>query len=275
MKNLLSKKNISLLITSLSAIIIVKLFWILISLFLLIPYGTGHQDKIGGKNPFYRIHLSEKGKVIKKKQVISKEVSGNISDFKLISIYRSGKRDIVGIKVNNKVHFIENGELLKGFTFINSKNKEAIFKKDNKIYKVGYKKMKTTSSYKESSSPVYKQNPKLIHGEITDAGDHKIIDRSLINHYIKNEKEIYKNIGIRENRVNGKMKGFKITFIKSKSPFSKLGLKRGDILKSVNGQDLDNYGTAMNIYKNIDETQDLVFTIIRNNKEMELTNEIN
>jgi general secretion pathway protein C len=107
-----------------------------------------------------------------------------------------------------------------------------------------------------------------------DAGDHKIVDKALIDHYSKNLKEIYKNIGIGESKVNGKTK-FKITFVKRGSPFAKLGVKRGDIINSLNGQEINSEADAFRILKDIDNIENITLGIVRGKKEMELEYEIN
>ena len=64
-----------------------------------------------------------------------------------------------------------------------------------------------------------------------DAGDHKIVDKSLIEHYAKNMDDIYKNIGIREIKKGNDLDGFSISFVRKGSPFEKLGVRRGDVIK--------------------------------------------
>lgn len=76
-------------------------------------------------------------------------------------------------------------------------------------------------------------------------------------------------------REGRKIKGFKVNFVKRGSDFSKLGLKRGDIIKSLNGEELTDYNRAFEFYKNIDTVENLTLTIQRGQEEMELNYEIN
>jgi general secretion pathway protein C len=87
--------------------------------------------------------------------------------------------------------------------------------------------------------------------------------------------DIYKNIGITDLKEGNKVVGFKISFVKRGSPFAKLGLKRGDIIKSVNGEEINSYNAAFNAYGNIKDVENLTLVIIRGKKEMELEYEIN
>ena len=98
--------------------------------------------------------------------------------------------------------------------------------------------------------------------------------RGLLSSYTKDVEKIWKDIGISEYKVNGKLGGFKVNFVKRDSDFEKLGLKRGDILKSVNGQELNSYNAAFSFYKEIETVENLTLSIKRDNKDMELEYEI-
>jgi general secretion pathway protein C len=157
----------------------------------------------------------------------------------------------------------------------------ATFSKDSKIYKINLIKSKKSTASKSSirsASKVLFRSAKAssqIKGEITDGGDHKIIDKSLLDHYAKNMDDIYKNIGITEVKKGGKIKGFRITFVRRDSPFAKLGIKRGDMIKSINGQEINSYNAAFETYKNIQNVENLTMVIQRGKEEMELEYEIN
>ncbi|MDQ7086276.1 MAG: PDZ domain-containing protein [Sulfurovum sp.] len=112
-------------------------------------------------------------------------------------------------------------------------------------------------------------------GEVTNEGGVKMIDRSLLDHYAENMDDIYKNVGIKEVKEGKDLKGFKIDFIRKDSPFAKLGIKRHDVIKSINGQELTSYNAAFNFYKDIKNVENLSVVIIRKNEEMELEYEIN
>ena len=74
--------------------------------------------------------------------------------------------------------------------------------------------------------------------------------------------------------TDGKISGFKVTKVNSKSVFAVLGLKKNDIIKKVNNKSLTNYNEAFKIYNNIDKINYFNILIIRDNKEMELSYDI-
>jgi len=69
--------------------------------------------------------------------------------------------------------------------------------------------------------------------------------------------------------------GFQVSFVRRGSHFSKLGLQRGDIIKSVNGQEINSYNAAFGIFKEVQNMANMTLVIIRDNKEMELEYEVN
>ena len=122
-----------------------------------------------------------------------------------------------------------------------------------------------------------KEKPKseVPEGDVTDAGDHKIIDKSLFDHYMKNMDELEKNIGITEIKKGKDVKGFRVSFVKKGSPFAKLGIQRNDIIKSVNGKEINSHNAAFEVYKNMKNVENLTVVVERGKEEMELEYEIN
>ena len=114
-----------------------------------------------------------------------------------------------------------------------------------------------------------------VQGEVVDAGDHKIVDRSLVEHYSKNMGDLEKNIGVKEIKQGNKLTGFSISFIRKGSLFEKLGVRRGDVIKTVNGQQIDSYNAAMDVYKNLSDMDNMTLVIQRGKEEMELEYEVN
>jgi general secretion pathway protein C len=115
---------------------------------------------------------------------------------------------------------------------------------------------------------------KSIKDEINKVDSGYILKKSIINKYTKNFDNIWKEIAIKEIKKDGKIDGFKIGNLSSKSVFKKLGLKIGDIIKSVNNITLTSYAQAFKIYENMDNITNLHIVLERNNKQMELDYEI-
>ncbi len=275
------------MLTVLIVLLVVKILWLVVEINWLSSEGVDHEEKVGGKSLYYRVKLTPNDALVPKKaekKVV--KIAGSIKDIRLIAVYNASDNTVITIEYKRKTKILGRGDEINGFTLLGGGSNYATFTKEGKTYKVDLVKAKKSSSSQGSirpssftraeSRPAARNNAAVaVEGEIVDAGDHKIVDKSLLDHYASNMDDIYKNIGITEFKENGKLKGFKITFVKRGSPFSKLGLKRGDVIKSINGEEINSYSAAFNTYKNIKDVDNLSLVILRGKKEMELEYEIN
>ena len=280
MKHLFKSKLFKKLFMVLILLALVKLLWFTIGMIWLSPTGIGHDDEVKNKSLYYRVKLTpnEAPAPLKKQPT---NIAGSIKDITLLAIYNSKDTTVITVEYKRKTKVLARGDEINGFILEGAGNNFATFSKDTKTYRVNLVKSKrstgTSSSIKPSSKTVSSssKDSSKIEGDVTDAGDHKIIDKSLFDHYAKNMDDIYKNIGIAEVKQGGKIKGFRITFVRRGSPFAKLGVKRGDVIKSINGQEINSYNAAFETYKNIQNVENLTMVIKRGKEEMELEYEIN
>ena len=286
MKHLFKSQIFKSILTVLIILLAVKIFWMVVQMFWLPSEGVDQKAKIGGKSLYYRVKLTP-NEAAAPKQVINKPaaIAGSIKDITLIAVYNASDTTVVTIEYKRKSKILGRGDVVNGFTLVGGGSTYATFNKDNKTYQVDLQKAKRSSSSNSSILPAsnHKRPTRGDHrpssgapvkGEVVDAGDHKIVDKSLIDHYAKNLDDIYKNIGIKETKVNGKTQ-FKITFVKRGSPFAKLGVKRGDVIRSLNGQEINSEADAFLIMKDINSIENITLGILRGKKEMELEYEIN
>ena len=282
MKHLFKSNIFKSFLSVLIIFLLVKLVWLVVSLLWLSTEGVGHEERVDGKSLYYRVKLTPNESSVPVKAPKQKHIiSGSIKDITLKAIYSSSDTTVVTIEHKRKTKILGRGDVVDGFVLTSGGNTYAIFTKDEKSYRVDLLKRKTssnTNSHIKTSSTSGKSSktaPKEVAGDIVDAGDHRIIDKSLLTHYANNMDDIYKNIGIAEIKDGSTVKGFKITFVKRGSPFAKLGVKRGDIIKSMNGQEINSYNAAFETYKNIGNVENLTLVIQRGKEEMELEYEIN
>jgi len=280
MKHLFKSKLFKKLFSILMLLLFVKLLWFTVEIVWLSPTGIGHEAEVANRSLYYRVKLTpNEAPAPTKKQPV--QIAGSIKDIKLLAIYNSKDATVITVEYKKKTKVLARGDEINGFVLEGAGSNFATFSKNAKTYRVDLLKSKKSISSKSSIKPASRTEPSppkdasTVKGEITDAGDHKIVDRSLLNHYAKNMDDIYKNIGIKEVKEGGKIKGFRITFVRRGSPFSKLGIKRGDIIKSINGQEINSYNAAFETYKNIQKVENLTMVIKRGKEEMELEYEIN
>ncbi len=284
MKHLFKPEVFKGLFAVLVLLVVVKVIWFVAEVLWLPNTGVEHVAQKGGKALYYRVKLTPnqaKAPVTKtptKKPI--KQDTGSINNIKLLAIYNASDATVVTVSYKTKTKVLSRGEDINGFVLEGAASSFATFSKSAKTYKVLLYKGKSTGKSSveavKSSEPV-KKKPKVkqAEGKVTDAGDHKMIDRSLLDHYAKNMDDIYKNIGIGEVKNGKDLAGFRITFVRKDSPFAKLGIKRDDVIKSINGQEITSYNAAFGVYKNIQNIDNLTLVIQRGKEEMELEYEIN
>ncbi|SFV56939.1 General secretion pathway protein C [hydrothermal vent metagenome] len=274
MKHLFKPQIIKWVIVLFVLILVVKLMWLAVEVIYLPVSGINQAQDIEGKSLYYRVNLSP-NKASSPKQTIQKMPVGNIKDIELLALYNAPNMTVVTVQYKGKTKVLSEGDNINGFVLEGAGSNYATFSKGSKMYRLNLIKGEPNDSSIQGTSSSINESSSTPEGEVTDAGDHKIVDKSLLEHYTNNLDDIYKNIGIADIKKNGQVTGFRVSFIKRGSPFAKLGLKRGDIIKSVNGQEINSYNSAFNVYKNMKNIQDLTLVIIRGKKEMELNYEIN
>ena len=281
MKNLFNPEMIKKLITLLTLLLVVKLLWFVIQVAWLTAEDIDQAEEQGGKSLYYRVKLTPNNTDAPKKVAppTTKPIAGNINEITLLAIYNASDISVVTVEYKQKSKVLSNGDKINGFTLEGAGKNFAIFSKNNKNYRVLLDKKSKKSANTSSIKPVPRRSAvrksKRVEGEVTNEGAAKIIDRSLLEHYANNMDDIYKNIGISEIKEGKDLKGFKINFVRKDSPFAKLGVRRDDVIKSINGQEINSYNAAFGVYKNIKDIDSLSLVIIRGKEEMELEYEIN
>jgi len=282
MKSLFKPATLKYLLFLLGALLVLKLIWFVLEVLFLPSQGIDQPKEEEGKALYYRVKLTPNDAPPPKKVQIQTptKIKSDIRDIKLLAIYHASDETVVTLTYKGKTKVLSKGEEVGGYTLVGAQRNYAIFSRNDKTYKVPLTTQKGTpafaSHYKGVAGTIDAQ--KIgggKKGEVVDAGDRKIIDRSLIDYYTKNFNAIAKDIGISEQRNGEVMDGFKVNFIRRGSDFEKLGLKRDDVIKAVNGQPIRSYKAAMDVYRKVGDMENMTLTINRGNEEMELEYEVN
>jgi len=258
-------------------LLVVKAVWFFVGVLWLPVSGVDHIEEKGGKALYYRVKLSANGASAPATGKKPVQTAGSIRDIKLLAIYHASDATVVTVEHKRKTKVLAKGEAINGFVLEGAGSNYATFSKNAKTYKITLIiSTKGDAGIRGAKpSPVHMPPESKVEGDVIDAGDHKIIDKSLIDHYAKNMDDIYKNIGIAEVKKGNVLQGFRISFVRKGSPFAKLGVRRGDVIKAINGQEIDSYQAAFGVYKNISNIDNLTLVIERDKEEMELEYEVN
>jgi len=281
MKNLFKPEMFKKILSVLVLLLILKLLWFIVEVLWLPATDIDQEVEQGGKSLYYRVKLTPNAAPAPRKTVIKPtKVSGSIRDIILLAIYNASDTTVITVSHQKKNKVLGLGDDINGFVLEGAGNNFATFSKNSKTYRVQLVKIaknnnKNNIKAAKDVSPSKGTEETKPDGQVTDAGDHRIIDRSLLDHYAKNMDDIYKNIGISEIKEGKNLKGFRISFVKRNSDFSKLGIRRDDVIKSINGQEINSYNAALGVYKNIQNIDNLSLVIQRGKEEMELEYEIN
>jgi general secretion pathway protein C len=276
MKQIISPKLFSSLIFFLSIILLVKIIWITVSLMFLPNSGEEFNPKVKTKALYYRVRLSNDSAVIA--PIIKKRPKKQLSSMrgiKLIALYNALDTLVVTVEKSRKTSVLSKGEEIDGFVLKSAGSDYALFTKNTKEFKLTLSATKTIGSQiTKSQAPKPNRKKTKVSQDIIETNGIKVVNRNLLTAYTSNPKKIWKDIGISENKVNGKLNGFKINYVKRGSDFEKLGLKRGDLLTAINAEKLDNIGAVMGLYGDINNIENLTLTVERNGKSEDIEYEI-
>lgn len=106
------------------------------------------------------------------------------------------------------------------------------------------------------------------------AGDQVRVDRSEIDSALNNINQLMKQVRVRPHFKNGKPNGLTLTHIRNNSVFNELGLKSGDVVKGVNGEDIESVDDALKFYHNLKSSSSVQLQIEREGEEKSISYQI-
>jgi len=127
----------------------------------------------------------------------------------------------------DRIEFLNSGRL--EYAELDSKLGESIFKKPGELVAA---KSAGKTAVEKKEEPKEKKVGEISEGKF-------VIDQSEINDALENIDKLYTQIRAVPFFKDGKVQGMKVFAVRPGSIFSKLGLKRGDVLQRINGVELD------------------------------------
>ena len=92
------------------------------------------------------------------------------------------------------------------------------------------------------------------------------IDQAVLDEMLKNPEKLTTQIRASQKKKNGDVIGYRLSGIRRKSVFYKLGIKNGDVVHSVNGRPLTSMKEAMDAYKTLQSSKNFTFELTRRRK---------
>ena len=237
-----------------------------------------YQAKQSSNLPYKRYEIKaafSTNKIVKKEvKVKQKKQSYTIlNNINLIAIYSMSNNSgyiIIQEKNKNDTIILSQNESFKNYKLKKIYKNYVVFSKNNKEYKLSIVDETKKDKYEVVSQDETTRTVK----EISINDDKVTIKRTLIDNYIQNFDKIWQDISISDVRTSSGLDGFRVSKIKPNTPFAKIGLKKGDIIKSINNIKLKSYNDAFKIYKQINKIKSLNIEILRDNNPMEIYYEI-
>ena len=92
------------------------------------------------------------------------------------------------------------------------------------------------------------------------------ISRDSIDTVLSNMSALSTDARVVPDFKGGKQRGFKLFSIKPKSVFAKIGLKNGDVLKSINGYTLSSPDKILEVYGKLKDSEQVSLDVLRRGK---------
>jgi general secretion pathway protein C len=125
---------------------------------------------------------------------------------------------------------------------------------------------------KQPSSLRKNQNP--LDDERFGSDETLSIDREKINSSLKNINQLMSQVKVRPHFKDGKPNGLLLSHVKQNSIFKDMGLQNGDIVKGVNGKDIQSVDDALKFYDNLKSSNSVELQIERKGEGLSINYQI-
>ncbi|XPV67452.1 MAG: hypothetical protein ACNI25_09000 [Halarcobacter sp.] len=212
--------------------------------------------------------LSNNSDVAKPKEI---KTVATLSKYQLKAVYSTstnGGWAIIEDKSSHKSIILAQYEKFNAYTLTKLFKTYIVFEKNLKEFKL---ELPTDEDVKYELTNNLSNNTK----EKISFSNGKIkVKRDYLNSYVNDIDKVWNNIAITDVRVGNKIEGFKVDRVNLNSVFGKLGLVKGDVIKSINGTKMNSYADAFKVYNQINNIDYLSIEVLRNNEIVELNYEI-
>jgi len=169
-------------------------------------------------------------------------------------------------KSDGKIHFLKEGEIFGDYTIVHIYENRIVIRKKNILYKLFSKK----KGYKYIK-PMPTKEPMIILPSTDKKKDTKVIKKEFSRKEVEKRIEaewqiLIKGTEIVPNWKDGKINGLKITRLPGGSILSELGIHENDVLKSINGSELNDLYTLREHFQNYRDVNDFQITLLRKQK---------
>ena len=123
--------------------------------------------------------------------------------------------------------------------------------------------MDENKNKKKRSSPFSERQELSRPGERSGNDETVSIDREKINESLKNINQLMSQVKVRPHFKDGKPNGLLLSHVRSNSIFKEMGLRNGDIVKGVNGNEIQSVDDALKFYESLKSSSSVEVQIER------------
>jgi len=102
----------------------------------------------------------------------------------------------------------------------------------------------------------------------------KVIDRREVEQAMSDLPKLLSQARAAPHMVNGAINGFRLDYIAPTSFYEKIGVQAGDVLQRVNGVDIRDPSTMLNLLQQLKNEQIVKLDVLRNNQRSTITYEL-
>jgi general secretion pathway protein C len=102
----------------------------------------------------------------------------------------------------------------------------------------------------------------------------KVVDRREVEQAMNDLPKLLSQARAVPNTVNGSINGFRLDYIAPASFYEKIGVQTGDVLQRVNGVDIRDPSTMLNLLQQLKNEQTVKLDLVRNNQRSTITYEL-
>jgi general secretion pathway protein C len=114
--------------------------------------------------------------------------------------------------------------------------------------------------------------PPVADANVQATGENEfMIDRAEVDSALENMSQLFTQIRAVPHFEGGRSTGFRLFAIRSGSLFDKIGLKNGDIIQKINGNEMSDPSKALQLMQELRNENDLSVEVIRNRQPMTLS----
>jgi general secretion pathway protein C len=127
----------------------------------------------------------------------------------------------------------------------------------------------------QRSAPRFDDSPESsMEEDRFDVDETVSIDREEINNSLKNINQLMSQVKVRPHFKDGKPNGLLLSHVQQNSIFKEMGLQNGDIVKGVNGKEIQSVDDALKFYDNLKSSSSVELQIERQGESRSISYQI-